>query len=266
MSFAAAQARLRAIVENPTFNKVIIGLIIFNAATLGLETSEWIMTRFGPILLTIDKIVLGVFVLEIAMRLVADFRGFWRDPWRIFDFIVVAVALVPSTGPLSVLRAFRILRVLRLVSSVGQMRRVVSGLLEALPGMATIILLLLMIFYIFAVICTKLYGDTFPDWFGTLGESGYTLFQIMTLESWSMGIVRPVMEEHPWSWMLFVPFIIATAFTVLNLFIGVIVDAMQSEHESSARDEREEMAKVNAQILAEVKALRAEMAEVKAGR
>jgi len=146
------------------------------------------------------------------------------------------------------------------------MRRVVSGLLEALPGMATIILLLLMIFYIFAVICTKLYGDTFPEWFGTLGESGYTLFQIMTLESWSMGIVRPVMAQHPHSWLLFVPFIIATAFTVLNLFIGVIVDAMQSGHESSARDEREEMAKVNAEILAEVKALRGEVAEVRAGR
>lgn len=266
MSFSAFQARLRAIVDNPTFNNAIIFLIIFNAITLGMETSDWIMSRFGGIIQHLDTIILTIFVVELAARLLADFKGFWRDPWRIFDFIVVTIALIPSTGPLSVLRAFRILRVLRLVSSVGQMRRVISGLLEALPGMATILLLLLMIFYIFAVICTKLYGDTFPDWFGTLGESGYTLFQIMTLESWSMGIVRPVMEQHPYSWLLFVPFIIATAFTVLNLFIGVIVDAMQSEHESSARDERDAMALMNAEILAEVKALRVEMAEVKAGR
>ncbi|MGB0410755.1 MAG: ion transporter [Pikeienuella sp.] len=262
--FSAFQARLRALVESALFNNAIIFLIIFNAITLGMETSDWVMARFGGILLRLDALILAVFVAELVARLIADFRGFWRDPWRIFDFIVVTVALVPSTGPLSVLRAFRILRVLRLVSSVGQMRRVVSGLLEALPGMATIILLLLMIFYIFAVICTKLYGETFPEWFGTLGESGYTLFQVMTLESWSMGIVRPVMEQHPFSWMLFVPFIIATAFTVLNLFIGVIVDAMQSEHESSARDERDAMALMNAEILAEVKALRREVADIRA--
>ena len=211
----------------------------------------------GPI------VILGVFVAEIALRLIADFRGFWRDPWRIFDFVIVGVALVPSTGPLSVLRAFRILRVLRLVSSINSMRRVVAGLLEALPGMATIILLLLLVFYVFAVISTKLFGAAFPEWFGTLGASAYTLFQVMTLESWSMGIVRPVMESYPYAWMLFVPFIIATAFTVLNLFIGVIVDAMQTEHEGAARDEREAMLKESEMILAEVRALRAEVATLR---
>lgn len=259
------RSRIAAFISHPLFDKAIIALIALNAIALGLETSDWIMARFGPMLLMFDKIVLGIFVVEIILRLIADFRGFWRDPWRIFDFVIVAVALIPSSGPLAVLRAFRILRVLRLISSIQSMRRVVQGLLEALPGMGTILLLLLLIFYVFAVICTKLFGDVFPEWFGTLGASAYTLFQVMTLESWSMGIVRPVMAEFPYAWLLFVPFIIATAFTVLNLFIGVIVDAMQSEHEGAASAERDAMMVKTEAILEEVKALRAEMAAMKKG-
>ena len=251
------------IVQNPLFDRAIVTLIVVNAVTLGLETSGWVMARFGAALTAFDAVILAIFVAEILLRLIADFRGFWRDPWRIFDFAVVAAALVPTTGPLSALRAFRILRVLRLVSSIGSMRRVVTGLLEALPGMATIILLLLLVFYVFAVISTKLFGADFPEWFGTLGASAYTLFQIMTLESWSMGVVRPVMEAYPYAWALFIPFIIATAFTVLNLFIGVIVDAMQSEHEGAARDEREAMRKDAELILAEVRTLRKEVAALR---
>ncbi|MEM9779734.1 MAG: ion transporter, partial [Pseudomonadota bacterium] len=206
-----------------------------------------------------------IFVVEIALRLLRDPVGFWKDPWRVFDFTVVAVALIPASGPFSVLRAFRILRVLRLISAVPARRRVVAGLLEALPGMGSIMFLLLMIFYVFAVISTKLFGDSFPEWFGTIAASSYTLFQVMTLESWSMGIVRPVMEVYPLAWLLFLPFIIATAFTVLNLFIGVIVDAMQSEHEAEARDERDLLQSQTEEILKELKQLRSEVAVLKAG-
>jgi len=162
-----------------------------------------------------------------------------------------------------VLRALRILRVLRLISAVPAMRRVVSGLLGAMPGMASIVLLIALIFFVFAVISTKLFGEAFPEWFGSLGASGYTLFQIMTLESWSMGIVRPVMEVYPYAWILFLPFIILTAFTVLNLFIGVIVDAMQTEHESAASEERGKMITDNEKILAELQALKHEIQSLK---
>ncbi|MEM8788805.1 MAG: ion transporter [Pseudomonadota bacterium] len=255
---------LKAFLERPGFERAILTLIVINAIVLGLETSDRVMGAFGPVLRAIDGAILTVFVIEILARLVADFRGFWRDPWRIFDFTVVAIALVPASGPLAVLRAFRILRILRLISTVQAMRRVVSGLLEALPGMGSILALLLIIFYVFAVISTKLFGDSFPEWFGSIGASAYTLFQVMTLESWSMGIVRPVMEVYPYAWLLFLPFIIATAFTVLNLFIGVIVDAMQSEHEAEARGERDALQHQTDQILSEVRALRAELAALKA--
>jgi voltage-gated sodium channel len=112
------------------------------------------------------------------------------------------------------------------------MRRVVEGLLRAIPGMGAIAGLLVLLFYVFGVMATKLFGAAFPEWFGTLPRSMYSLFQIMTLESWSMGIVRPVMEVYPTAWAFFVPFILVTAFAVLNLFIAVIVNAMQSEHEA----------------------------------
>ena len=259
-------AALSRILNHRLFEPTIMTLIIINAIFLALETSPTVMAAAGPLILWIDKLILGIFVIEILMRLAADFRGFWRDPWRIFDFLVVAIAIIPTTGALSALRAFRILRVLRLVSAVPQMRRVVAGLLTALPGMGSIVALLGLIFFVFSVISTKLLSEAFPEWFGTLGASAYTLFQVMTLESWSMGIVRPVMEVYPMAWLLFVPFIILTAFAVLNLFIGVIVDAMQSENAENAHDEREAMKNESAAILSEVRALRAELAALKADR
>ena len=260
------QDALARLVSRPGFERAIMALIVLNAVILALETSAEVMRVAGPALVLLDRIILAVFVAELAARFIADPRGFWRDPWRIFDLTVVAIALVPATGALSALRAFRILRVLRLVSTVPAMRRVVTGLLSALPGMGSIVALLGLIFFVFAVISTKLFSAAFPDWFGSLGASAYTLFQVMTLESWSMGIVRPVMDVYPWAWALFVPFIILTAFAVLNLFIGVIVDAMQSEHASEAHDDREALRTESAAILAEIRALREEVAALKTGR
>ncbi|MEO9459917.1 MAG: ion transporter [Lentilitoribacter sp.] len=258
------RAKLYDFTESELFGRSILVLIVINAIILGMETSDVIMGAIGPLLHFLDRAILAIFVIEVIMRLIADFKGFWRNPWRIFDFVIVTISLIPATGALSAMRAFRILRVLRIVSQVRAMRRVVTGLLSALPGMGSIVLLLGLIFYVYAVISTKIFKDAFPEWFGSIGESSYTLFQIMTLESWSMGIVRPVMEEFPLSWMLFVPFIIMTAFTVLNLFIGVIVDAMQQEHEAEARAERETMMSENEQMLIEIRAMRKELQEIKA--
>jgi len=255
--------KINRLLEWPHFETIILCLIIINSITLALETSDAAMNVAGHWISLIDKVFLTIFVLELALRLIADFRGFWKDPWRIFDFFVVAIALLPATGSLSILRSLRILRVLRLISAVPAMRRVVSGLLGAMPGMASIVFLIALIFFVFSVISTKLFGEAFPEWFGTLGASAYTLFQVMTLESWSMGIVRPVMDVYPLAWILFVPFIILTAFTVLNLFIGVIVDAMQTEHESAASEERGQMISDNELILAEIKALRHEISALK---
>jgi len=200
--------KVKAWMSSRSWESFILSVIVINAITLGFETSETVMQSFaGPVLRFFDALVLAIFVIEITLRLYAHRLRFFRDPWSLFDFTIVAISLIPASGPLQVLRALRILRALRLLSMIPSLRRVIGGLVAALPGMGSIIVLMALVFYIFAVIATKLYGEAFPEWFGSLGASIYSLFQIMTLESWSMGIVRPVMEVYPNAWLFFVPFI-----------------------------------------------------------
>jgi voltage-gated sodium channel len=220
---------LRRIIESAAFQRVLTALILVNAVTLGLETSDAIMARAGGLLTLADRLIVAVFILEILAKIVVYRRRFVRDPWNVFDFVVISLSILPATESFSVLRAFRVLRILRLVSAVPSMRSVVMGLLNAIPGMATTAGLLLLSFYVFSVIATQLFGEAFEEWFGSLGGSMYTLFQIMTLDGWSMDVVRPVMTEFPWAWAFFVPFIIINAFAVLNLFVAIIVNAMSTE-------------------------------------
>ncbi len=232
-------------VEGTFAVRFIIILILINAVTLGLETDQSIMASYGTYLLAIDKIILCFFVAEIGLKLYAYRLSFFKSGWNIFDFLIVGIALMPTSGPLAVLRALRILRVLRLLSVVPQMRRVINAIGYSIPGMMSVISVLLLLFYVSAVLTTKLFG-THPDpqmheWFGTIGASAYTLFQIMTLESWSMGIVRPTMELFPLSWLFFVPFIIITSFAVLNLFIGIIVDAMSMAQEEPREKNKQDI-------------------------
>jgi voltage-gated sodium channel len=247
---------LRALVESPRTERFITALIVVNAITLGLETSPTAMEHIGPLLLAFDTFVIAVFTIEIALRIAVHRLEFFRQPWSIFDFIVVAIAIVPATEGFQVLRALRVLRVLRVITVVPSLRRVVGALASAVPGMGAIFLLLGLVFYVFSVMATKLFGASFPDWFGTIGASAYSLFQIMTLESWSMGIVRPVMQVYPYAWAFFVPFILCATFIALNLFIGVIVSAMQGEHEQQLKLEQKELDEERRRLAGEVEAAR----------
>jgi len=259
--------RLRAFIGRPRVQQVIIALILVNAAILGLETSPSVMASAGQLLLALDKAILAIFALEIAIRLYVHRLSFWRDPWSVFDFAVVAIALIPAAGPFAVLRALRVLRVLRLLTMVPSMRRVVGALLGAIPGLLSIGLVLMIVYYVFAVIATSLFATDYPEWFGHLGRSLYTLFQIMTLESWSMGIARPVMENFPYAWAFFVPFILVATFTMLNLFIAIIVNAMQSysekEHQETVAVVEHAREQIEADLHAEVRAMREEIRELK---
>lgn len=264
MSMQHLVSKARSVFDSTRFEIAIAGLIVLNAVTIGLETVPSVMERAGPLLMRLDRAILFVFAVEIALKLLVYRLGFFRDPWKLFDFAIVTIALLPASGALSVLRSLRILRALRLVSMVPSLKRVVGGLIAALPGMGSIMALLALVFYVFAVIATKLYGESFPQWFGSVPASAYSLFQIMTLESWSMGIVRPVMEVHPMAWLFFVPFIVCTTFTVLNLFIGIIVSAMQAEHEAEVAAEQSRQQADHEQVLAEVRKLQAQVAELAA--
>jgi len=258
---------LCAIEDNPRTERVVMALIIVNAAILGLETNKAAMASYGTILQTFDHIILGIFVIELALRITVHRLAFFKDPWSVFDFLVIGISLVPATETFTVLRALRILRVLRLITAVPTLKRVVAGLIASLPGMGAIVLLIGLIYYVFAVMANRLFGEDNPVLFGTLGDALWTLFTVMTLEGWTNDVAKPVLEKHPHAWIFFVCFIVVTTFMVLNLFIGVVVKAMQAEaNKQEAQEratEREMIQEEAAPILAEVKGLRREVAEMR---
>ncbi|MDP5217210.1 ion transporter [Ruegeria sp. 2205SS24-7] len=271
------QERAREFIERPGVQNAILGVIIVNAITLGLSTSAAVQAQVGDLLAVFDRVVLGIFVIELLIKFYAYRLRFFTNAWNVFDLIVVGLGLLPDRDGLSALRGLRVIRAMRLLSVIPQMRAVVQALLDALPGMGAVIIMISIVFYVFAVMATLMYGPGFDEWFGTLGRSLYSLFQIMTLESWSMGIVRPVMEEYPTAWAFFVPFIVITAFSVLNLFIGLLVNTMQSAVEDESEMEFEKLRElvrsetdvVDEHVLAlheELRALRKEVAELKGAR
>jgi voltage-gated sodium channel len=226
-------------IESKKVNSFIIGLIILNAITLGLDTIPDLPDSWRQSLIQIDGLILLVFVLEILIKLgVYRFR-FFLSGWNIFDFLIIGISLIPDAGIFSILRVLRVFRVLRLVSTLPSLRKIVTALLMSLPGIGSIGVLAGIIFYIGAVMTTKMFAGEFPEWFGSIPASMYTLFQIMTLESWSMGIVRPVMEKFPHAYLFFIPYIIISTFTTLNLFIAVIVNSIQSMEQERKEEEGE---------------------------
>jgi voltage-gated sodium channel len=262
------RARVARFVLSSAFQRLVVGLILLNAVTLGMETSGSIMAEWGDELHALDEVLLLIFTAELVLRIYA-FRGrFFTDPWGLFDLAVIAIAWAPDTGALSVLRALRVLRVLRLISVVPSLRVVVEAMLAALPGMASIVALMGLIFYVSAVMATKLFAEAVPERFGSLGASFYTLFQLMTLDDWA-NVIEPAVAVQPWALLFFLPFILLATFVVLNLFIGVIVDSIQTmkaERETVAATEARAEAHADAAtILAEVRALRAEVAALRGG-
>lgn len=241
-------SRLKQYVESSWFSKTIMTLIIINAVILGMETYPEIMAEYGAALKAIDHAILWVFVAELALRLVVYRFRFFRDPWSIFDTIVVAIAFMPANEAFAVLRAARVLRVLRLISIFPRLRRVIEGLIGAIPGIGSIGAILMIVFYVFAVMATKLFGADYPDWFDSLHGSFFTLFQIMTLEGWA-DIVREIMKTHPQAWIFFVIYILAATFTVLNLFIAVIVDAMQRQHQAEEKEEHDTIKRIETELM-----------------
>jgi voltage-gated sodium channel len=255
--------KLKAVIESSAFTTAIMVLIVINAITLALETSPSVMAAGGPALLAFDKAVLAVFVLEIAAKMAVYRAGFFRSGWNVFDLVIVGIALMPASGPLAVLRALRVLRVLRLVSLLPQMRRVVEALLYSLPGMASIAMLMGVVFFVGSVIATKLFGAAHPVYFGTLGDSLFTLFAVMTLEGWA-DIAREVQATHPQAYLFFVPFIVISVFAVLNLFIAVLTNSMQEMQKEELVAEEKMLTSSQQTVIAEIISLRKEIETLRA--
>jgi voltage-gated sodium channel len=250
--------RIEQFITHPAIQHFLVFLIVVNAAILGIETNHSVMESWGEELFLLDHAILGIFITEIVLLIAARGFSFFKDAWCVFDFIVVGIALVPASGSLSVLRALRVLRVLRLINKVESMRKVVGGLLSSLPGLGSVFGLIMIIFYVASVIATNLFHKDFPDWFGDLTMSAFTLFQVMTLESWADGIARPIMEVFPYAWIFFILFILIATFIIFNLFIAVIVDSITADHEKDHRDHHHQRT-----VQEELQALRQEMSELR---
>ena len=255
--------KIKNFVESNFFSKFIIYLIVLNGITMGLETSKSFMSSFGDYALIFNQIVITIFTIEILLRIYVHRVSFFKDPWSIFDFLVVGISLIPASAGFEIIRVLRVLRLFRLITAVPQMRKIVSALISVIPGMLSVIALMTLFFYIFAIMATQLFSEKFPEWFGTLGESFYTLFQIMTLESWSMGIVRPVMEVYPYAWIFFVPFIFVVTFVMINLVVAIIVDAMAILNQKEEEHILEEVHSHESHMNDEIKKLRTEIGELK---
>jgi voltage-gated sodium channel len=224
---ATWRRRLGEWIESPRVQNFIIGVILLNAVTLGMETSSYLMSTIGGVLMALEYTALTIFVLEILIKLVAFRHRFFRSSWNVFDFIIVGISVVPAAVPLTVLRTLRVLRALRLLRTLPRLRLIVEGVLRVLPDMGWVFLLLVLVFYVFSVIGTKLFAASFPAEFGNIGDTMFTLFQVMTLESWASLVARPVMAKYPFAWIYFVAFVLTASFIVLNMVIGVVVTAFQ---------------------------------------
>ncbi len=249
--------QIKSLVLAKYFQYFITCLIVLNGVILGLATYESIMATHGTLITLIDNIIVGIFTIEIILRIYAHRLNFFKDPWSLFDFFVVAISLIPANDGLAILRALRVLRLFRLLTIVPQMRIIIAALLKVIPGIGSISMVVLLFFYVYSIIATNLFADAFPQWFGTLEQTMYTLFQVMTLESWSMGISRPVMEVFPYAWIFFISFILIVTFIMVNLFIGIIVDAIFTIKEE---DEKKKQVK---EAVPTIESLQKEILEMK---
>jgi len=242
------------VVDSTPAQRVVVVVLLVNAATLGLETSPTIMADYGQIVTLLNEVIPWIFVAEVGTRLVARGPRFFREGWNVFDFLIITISFMPSGQAFSALRALRVLRVLHVISLVPRMRYVVASLLRSLPQLGGIVALLLIINYITAVITTHLFGADYDELFGGVGASMLTLFQLMTLEGWAAEVVRPVMEKYPYSIFLFIPYMLMTAFAILNLFTAVLVDSMQVIQQNYTFERTEqEFSQIVAQELMSVK-------------
>jgi voltage-gated sodium channel len=258
-----ARERCRVIAEASWFSRVIVVVLLVNAIALGMGTAKSVSNSLDPLLVTTEVAVVVIFVIEMIIKIAGLGRDFFREAWNWFDLIVIVLSIVPASGVLLMLRTVRILRTFRLISVIPSMRRVVNALFTAVPGLVSILVLLMLVLYTSAIAAVQMFGAVAPDEFGSLGSSLLTMFNVMT-QGW-----QPVADEilvvRPLSWVFFVGFIVVTGFIVLNLLIAVIVNAMERQvSEAAAAKEAGVERNHHAELMAELTALRGEMAAQRA--
>lgn len=243
------QAMAQKIVDARWFNTLIIVLILATALLVGLETSTSLTPRHHDFIALANQFVLAVFIAEVIIKMAAHGRRpqlYFNDGWNIFDFLVVAFSLIPATGEFAmVARLLRLLRVVRLISAIPELRLIVTTLIRSIPSMMHVIMLMSIVFYIYAVIGFHLFNEHDPTHWQTLGIAVLTLFRVVTLEDWT-DVMYTAMEWHPFAWIYFVSFVVLGTFVVVNLFIAVVLNNLEDAkrerlHELAAPVGREEL-------------------------
>ena len=209
------------------FHWGVVGVIGVNALVIGLDTSAFLAERYGAWFKAANQLFLGIFVVEAVVKLIAQWprpQRYFKDGWNVFDFAIIVVSLLPSTGELATLaRLARLLRVLRLVSALPELRLIVTTLVRSIPSMFNVVCLMSVIFYIYAVAGYHLFHDIDPTHWRTLGIAALTLFRVVTLEDWT-DVMYAAMAHHWWAWAYFVSFVVVGTFVVINLFIAVVLN------------------------------------------
>jgi len=224
------------------FERFILTLIIVNAIVLGIETYPVIAVPYESLLLSINHLILIVFAVEAALKITAAMpvlSRYFGDGWNLFDFCVVVFSLIPQTGEYALIaRTIRLLRILRLITAVPELRLIISTLIKSLPGLGNVILLISIVFYIYAIAGYHMFHEHDPFHWGSLGVSLITLFRVLTLEDWT-DVMYSAMELYSFAWVFFISFVVIAAFIVINLFIAVVINNLhKDQHESElAQDE-----------------------------
>jgi voltage-gated sodium channel len=225
----------RRIADNPRFQQFILGVIVVGAVVIGVETSPTLTARYGPALLAVEMMIQTIFVAEIAVRIVAYWPrplAFFRNGWNLFDFLVVAASLLPQAGAFAmVARLARLMRITRLVSVFPELRLIIGTMVRSIPSMGHVIVLLSLLLYVYAVLGFHFFREADPAHWGSLGAALLTLFQVLTLEGW-VEIQAAVLTAHPWAWIYFSSFVFVAVFVVVNLFIAVVINNLETvKHE-----------------------------------
>ena len=253
----------KGIVEGRGFEPFMVGLILFNAVLIGLETSHDVVEKHGQLLHLGNDIILWIFVLEALLKItaVAPRLGlYFGNGWNLFDFSIVVLSFLPATEEFAlVARLVRVLRVLRLVSAVPQLRLIVATLVRSIPSMGHVILLMSIIFYIYAVTGFHLFHAHDAEHWGTLGAALLTLFQMVTLEGW-VDVMDTAMDALPWAWIYFVSFILIGTFVMLNLFIAVVINNLDASKEAELDELRNPV--THEEVLDELKRTRDALAQL----
>jgi len=259
---------LKKLVDSKAFQGIILFVILFNCVLMGVETIKGLSENTLFVLAVINDICLWIFIAEIIIKFLAYGPSYFKDPWNWFDMFVVGISLFSGLSFMSAFRAMRVLRVLKslkalkgtkLIGSVRHLQVIIVAIVRSIPSIMWTGILLILIYYIFALIGVNLFGDAFPDWFGNIGKAMYTLFQVMTLESWSMGISRPVMEVYSFAWAYFVPFVLLSSFIVMNVVVGIVVNAISEVTADNAKEETKENPVSNKELVSEIHSLKEQL-------